>query len=112
VNRTAKFLRKLGTPRNPVGIPNFCDDWNMTFEEQLASIAQNLDTLTKIHLDNDREYRERFTALGKAQENLTKALADFNADVTRYAASMDRVIEQLSNLALDHERRLKDLEDK
>jgi hypothetical protein len=83
----------------------------MTFEERLEAITQNLDMLTKIHLDNDREYRERFTALEKAQESLTKGLADFREDVTRYVASMDRVIEQLSNIALDHERRLKDLED-
>jgi hypothetical protein len=77
----------------------------VTIEERLEAIAKNLDTLTKIHLDNDREYRERFDAL-------TKALADFSADVTRYAASMKPVIEQLTNIALHYERGLKDLEDK
>ena len=32
----------------------------MTIDEQLQQITANLNTLTRIHLDNDREYRERF----------------------------------------------------
>jgi hypothetical protein len=83
----------------------------MTIEERLEAIAQNLDTLTKIHLDNDREYRERFDALTKAQEAQAKALVEFKAEVI-YAESLDRVIERLSNIALDHERRFDDLEGK
>lgn len=35
----------------------------MTIDERLEAIAGNLDTLTKIHLDNDREYRGRFKQL-------------------------------------------------
>jgi uncharacterized coiled-coil protein SlyX len=91
----------------------------MTIEERLEVIAQNLDILTKIHLDHDREYQERFEALTKAQEAQAKALeaqakalVDFKAEVTRYAASLDRVIERLSSIALHHEQRLEDLEGK
>jgi len=32
----------------------------MTIDERLEAVARNLDTLTKSHLDDDREYRERF----------------------------------------------------
>jgi hypothetical protein len=32
----------------------------VTIDEQLQQITANLNTLTRIHLDNDREYRERF----------------------------------------------------
>ena len=41
----------------------------MTFEERLDkisekvdAIAHNLDVLTRMHVDNDREYQERFQA--------------------------------------------------
>ena len=32
----------------------------MTIDEQLQQITENLNTLTRIHLDTDCEYRERF----------------------------------------------------
>jgi HD-GYP domain-containing protein (c-di-GMP phosphodiesterase class II) len=139
VNRTAKFLGKMGAPRNPPRICEFCDDWNMTFEERLESIAQNLDMLTKIHLDNDREYRERLAALEearveqekariehekarieheKAREERDRALAahaqavaEFTLEVSRNVTSINRALERLSDIAVDHEHRIKDLED-
>jgi len=40
----------------------------MTIDERLETIARSLDRLTKIHLDDDREYRERFQRLTEVQE--------------------------------------------
>jgi hypothetical protein len=40
----------------------------MTIEERLEAVAVQLDTLTRIHIDNDREFRERFDRLTEAQE--------------------------------------------
>jgi len=40
----------------------------MTIDERLEAVAQQLDTLTKIHIDNDREFRGRMDRLAEAQE--------------------------------------------
>lgn len=40
----------------------------MTIDERLEAAARQLDTLTKIHIDDAREYRERFQQLSEAQE--------------------------------------------
>ena len=45
----------------------------MTIDERLEAVARNLDMLTRIHLDDDREYRERFERLAQAQVKLEKA---------------------------------------
>ena len=78
----------------------------MTFEERLEAIAKlqfefrrDLDTLAKIHLNNDREWRERHdrmdARINKLLENSTKDAENIRA---------------LARSAEMHERRLTDLE--
>jgi len=71
----------------------------MTVDERIEAIARNLDTLTKIHLDNDREYRDRFT-------QLTAAIEKLQISVQQDAEN----IRGLARIAEIHERRLTDLE--
>ena len=71
----------------------------MTVEERFQRIESNLDMLIKIHLDNDREYRERFDQLMTAIEEL------------RATSKQDgEHIHALVRIAEIHERRLSDLE--
>ena len=71
----------------------------MTVEERFKRIESNLDMLIKIHLDTDREYRERFEQLMTAIEEL------------RAASQPDgEHIHALVRIAEIHERRLSDLE--
>jgi hypothetical protein len=70
-----------------------------SFEEHMQAVARNLDTLTKIHLDNDREYRERFDRLSAEIEQL-KVTAQQDGENIR----------ALARIAEIHERRLGDLE--
>ena len=71
----------------------------MTVEERFKRIESNLDMLIKIHLDTDREYRERFEQLMTAIEEL------------RAASKQDgEHIHALVRIAGIHERRLSDLE--
>ena len=72
----------------------------MTIDERFENIAHTLDTLIKIHLDNDREYRERIDQLTAAVHEL------------RITAQQDgENIRALARIAEIHERRLTDLED-
>lgn len=71
----------------------------MTPDERIATIAQQLDTLTKLHLDGEREWREaqaandkRFAQLTDAMTRLTNAMTDLTA------------------IAKDHEHRIRRLE--
>ena len=38
-----------------------------TIDERLAAIKQTLELTAAMHIDNDREFRERFAAIAKAQ---------------------------------------------
>jgi|GraSoiStandDraft_16_1057320.scaffolds.fasta_scaffold773257_1 hypothetical protein len=78
----------------------------MNIDERLDRISQNLDTLTKIHLDNDREYRERFDKIAMSLESLSRDVQTLNA-----AAQHDgENIRALARIAEIHERRLTALE--
>lgn len=69
-------------------------------------MESNLDMLIKIHLDNDREYRERFAQVVKRMEQLTAAIEELRA-----ASKQDgEHIHALVRIAEIHERRLSDLE--
>jgi SMC interacting uncharacterized protein involved in chromosome segregation len=78
----------------------------VTVEERFERIESNLDMLIKIHLDNDREYRERFDQVVKRLEQLTAAIEELRA-----ASKQDgEHIHALVRIAEIHERRLSDLE--
>ena len=47
---------------------------SMTIDERLESVARNLDMLTRIHLDSDREYRERFEEFAKVQARFDESM--------------------------------------
>jgi hypothetical protein len=70
----------------------------LTIEEQLQQISENLNTLTRIHLGNDREYRERFVAN-------EKRLAQLMDTMNR----LGRILEIHDQRLDDHEQRLDDL---
>ena len=78
----------------------------MTIDERLELIAQNLDTLTRIHIDNDREYRERFQQLTEAIEKNTRDI-----ELLKRVSEQDgENIRALARIAEIHEQRLDDLE--
>ena len=70
-----------------------------TIDERLQNIARNLDTLTQLHLDSDREWREAQTANEKRF-----------GDIARTFESALDSIKRLENIATAHEERLDDLE--
>jgi hypothetical protein len=71
----------------------------MTVDERLENIARNLDMLTKIHLDNDREYHERF-----------REIAESFATVRNNFEIVLDSIKRLEVIATSHDQRLDDLE--
>lgn len=71
----------------------------MTIDERLELMGQRLDMMIKIHLDNDREYRERFAEIRAAIEQI-------NATARQDGEN----IRALARIAEIHERRLSDLE--
>jgi hypothetical protein len=78
----------------------------MTIDERLELIAQNLDTLTRIHIDNDREYRERFQHLTEAIEKNTRDI-----ELLKRVSEQDgENIRALARIAEIHEQRLDDLD--
>jgi len=78
----------------------------VTVEERFERMESNLDVLIKIHLDNDREYRERFDQVVKRMDQLTAAIEELRA-----ASKQDgEHIHALVRIAEIHERRLSDLE--
>jgi len=78
----------------------------MNIDERLERISQNLDTLTKIHLDNDREYRVRIDKIAMSLESLTR-----DVQTLKTATQQDgENIRALARIAEIHERRLTALE--
>lgn len=85
----------------------------MTVEERFERIESNLDMLIKIHLDNDREYRERFDQIMRAIEELKGATQELKGATQelRAASKQDgEHIHALVRIAEIHERRISDLE--
>jgi len=80
----------------------------MTIDERLESITRNLDTLTKIHLDNDLEYHERFQQLAEAQEKNTRDIQALKVLVQQDAEN----IRALARIAELHQQRLDGLEER
>ena len=79
----------------------------MTIDERLQAIALNLDTLTKIHIDNDREYRERFDQLTKAQDKNTRDIQELKI-LRQQDGEHIRALLRIAEL---HPQRLKRLEE-
>ena len=89
----------------------------MTIDERLENIARNLDTLTKLHLDSDREWREGQAAneellreLQVANEKARAANEKRFAQIAYNFEVMHDSIKRLERIALAHEQRLDDLE--
>jgi hypothetical protein len=80
----------------------------MSLDERLETITRNLDTLTKIHLDNDREFRERFQRLTEAQEKNTRDIQALTILVERDGEN----IRALARIAELHQQRLDRLEER
>jgi hypothetical protein len=80
----------------------------MTIDERLEVVAAQLDTLTRIHIDNDREFRERFDRLTEAQE---KNARDIEALKTVVEQDGEH-IRALVRIAELHHERLNRLEDR
>jgi hypothetical protein len=81
-------------------MPDNADPKRPPIDERLAAIKQTLELTAAMHLDNDREFRERF------------------AQIDRRFAQMAKLQEQdgehiraLARIAEIHERRLSGLED-
>lgn len=72
----------------------------MTLEERFERMESNLDTLIKSHLDDDREYRERFDQVVKRVDQLMAAIEELRA-----ASKQDgEHIHALVRIAEIHER--------
>jgi hypothetical protein len=76
---------------------------DMDIDQRLDAIARNLDTLTKIHLDNDREYRERFDRMSAGYNDR------FQRNEQRLAQVMD-AMNRLITIVESRQQRLDDLE--
>src|SRR5690242_16378341 len=108
----------------------------MTIDERLEAITHSLDTLTKIHLDNDREYHDRFAEIAEAQhrnlednrefrerfreiaeaqrrndEHFAQIARQFEVVKHTFESALDS-IKRLENVAVAHEQRLDDLENR
>ena len=89
----------------------------MTIDERIEAIAINLDMLTRIHLDNDREFRERFQRAEerlqqneqRLQQNEERYQRRFEENEVRLAQLMDSM-NRLVRIVEAHEERLDDLE--
>ena len=49
-------------------MPDNADPKRPTIDERLEAIKQTLELTAAMHIDNDREFRERFAAIAKIQE--------------------------------------------
>ena len=78
----------------------------MTVEERFERMESNLDLLIKIHLDNDREYRERFAQDKERLDRLMAAIEELRA----VSKQDGEHIHALVRIAEIHERRISDLE--
>ena len=87
----------------------------MTIDERLEAVAVELDTLTRIHIDNDREYRDRFERLAETQEKNARDIQGLARDLEKAHALLLQDFEKIRALArvaeLHHER-LNRLEDR
>lgn len=85
----------------------------MTIDERLEAVARSLDMLTQIHLDNDREYRERFQQLTEAQEKNARDIAALTGDIQSLNGLLRQDAENiraLARIAELHQQRLDRLE--
>ncbi len=74
----------------------------MTIDERLEAVARNLDLLTKVHLDYDREYRERFDIRATAPEKNSKQIDVLTRQVQSLTATVEALnadVQTLSGLA-------------
>src|ERR1043166_1037356 len=60
----------------------------MNIDERLEAVARNLDTLTRIHLDANRDYLARFEA---SEARFKASEARFEAAEARFEASEERI---------------------
>ena len=85
----------------------------MTIDERLDNITRNLDILTKLHLDSDREWREAQTENEKRFAENEKRFAEnekrFALVTHNFEVVLDS-IKRLERIALSHNERLDDLE--
>ena len=82
----------------------------MTTDERLDKLAQQLDTLTRIHIDNDREYRERFRQMEERFDRDEELFQKrFQQNEVRLAQLMDTMT-RLARIIEIHDQRLDDLE--
>ena len=48
-------------------MPDNADPKRPTIDERLEALKQTLELVAAMHIDNDKEFRERFAAIAKAQ---------------------------------------------
>ncbi len=87
----------------------------MTIDERLEAVAVQLDQLTRIHIDNDREYRERFERLAEAQEKNARDIQGLARDLEKVHGLLLQDAEHIRavvRIAELHHERLNRLEDR
>jgi DNA repair exonuclease SbcCD ATPase subunit len=86
----------------------------MTIDERLEAVAQDLQRLTRIHLDNDREYRERFEKLTSALERTQGQLEKMQGQLEKMQGQLGQDAENiraLARIAESHHERITRLEE-
>ena len=89
----------------------------MTIDERLTLVAQNLDTLTKLHLDLDQKTDARFAHMTAEIEQLARQtearFAQMAAKIEQFAALTETrfiktldIIDRLAVNVEEHERRI------
>ena len=71
---------------------------SISVDERIESIARTLDMLTKIHLDNDREYRERFEEIAAAQRETAAAQRENEKRFAAVTHNFEIVLESIKRL--------------
>jgi hypothetical protein len=81
-------------------MPDNADPKRPPIDERLAAIKQTLELTAAMHLDNDREFRERFAQIDRRFAQMAKLQVQDGEH-----------IRALARIAEIHERRLSGLED-
>jgi hypothetical protein len=81
--------------------------------DKVSAIAEHLDLLTRMHIDNEREFRERFDKIEdlfqRNEERFQRTEERFQRNEERLAQLMD-TMNIVGRILTLHEKRLDDLE--
>jgi hypothetical protein len=88
-------------------MPDNADPKRPTFEERLEAIRQTLELAVAMHIDNDKEFRERFA---QNEERFAEIAVTLQEIATNQKRDGEHIL-ALARIAELHDRRITNLED-